>query len=367
MSSVGADARSFALAGRTGREDSGFLAGALAAYAAASRCRGETQFALRLGRLSVTLRVVGRPLADSLLPALAQLSTEPAAAPDVTFCAFDGEPPGIMSALQIHSLAPNARVKLTFPSGSLLRGLYDHATRSLSLLDIANRVGIFWTPDGATLPYWERGAPLRCLWAWCCAAHGMQLVHAGAIGRPDGGVLVAGASGSGKSTTTLAAIGSALRYAGDDYTVVDIGTPPRVLCLYSSGKLGCEHARNFSHLDRALDRVDDEAAEKKIFFVWASFPDAVIREMPLRALLFPRLTGADAPRFSPVSAAEALRLMAPSTVNQMPYSDAGDLRRMARLAAALPAFTLDLGGPIDALPAAIDLLFSRCPDSVSKS
>jgi hypothetical protein len=105
------------------------------------------------------------------------------------------------------------------------------APHKLRVLDRARGLGFYWTEDVAAIPDYEHCAPLRKLLAWWMSSRGHQVVHAAAVGRDDGGVLIAGRGGSGKSTTALACLDSDLRFAGDDCCLLLAGTaapaPPR--------------------------------------------------------------------------------------------------------------------------------------------
>ena len=89
---------------------------------------------------------------------------------------------------------------------------------------------------------------MRNILHWWAASTSGQLIHAGALGRPDGGVLLLGAGGAGKSTTTLASLGSALRIAGDDFNLVDTAEPVTVHSLYSGAKLADAARSRFPEL-----------------------------------------------------------------------------------------------------------------------
>src|SRR5690349_22946983 len=84
-------------------------------------------------------------------------------------------------------------------------GSYDRAHATLSLYDATEATGVLWARDAERMAPWEPGSPLRSLLRWVLAAHGLHLLHAAAVGTPDGrGVLLCGPGGAGKSTTALA-------------------------------------------------------------------------------------------------------------------------------------------------------------------
>lgn len=204
---------------------------------------------------------------------------------------------------------------------------------------------------------WEVATPFRKIMHWWAADRSLQLIHAAAVGDARGGVLLVGRSGSGKSTTALACLAAGLGYAGDDYCLVRPGTPPRVHGLYLSGK---SHARTADLLpglrERLLSaqRIDEG---KSIVFADEIAPSSVALGFPLVAVVVPRITGGDRSRLEPISAAESLRALAPSTVLQMPGKRAAGLARLADLVRSVPSWRLFLGkDPGTAVDVLADLL-----------
>src|SRR5436189_5670577 len=117
----------------------------------------------------------------------------------------------------------------------------------MAAFDRSTRQAWYWLVDSDAVHYWDRSTPLRQLIHWWAETKGLQVVHAGAVGASDGGVLVTGPGGSGKSTTTLACIEDGLAFAGDD-TVLVADDPPWVHSLYGSGKLEVDHVGRFPGL-----------------------------------------------------------------------------------------------------------------------
>ena len=122
----------------------------------------------------------------------------------------------------------------------------------------------------------------------------LQLMHAGAVGYADGGVLLAGKSGSGKSTTALACLASDLLFASDDYVCVATTAQPWVHSLYSTAKLVPGNLSRFPELSGKLSNPDRLTTEKAMVNVHAHFPAKVLSGFPIRAILLPRAgAGAD--------------------------------------------------------------------------
>jgi hypothetical protein len=186
----------------------------------------------------------------------------------------------------------------------------------------------------------------------------MLLLHGAAVGNLAGGVLLVGAGGSGKSTCALSSLASGLQYAGDDYVGVQLGSEPRVVSLYCSGKLEPSHARLFAHLPPASFVGDGGLEEKSVFYVGKRFPDQMCEGFPLRAIIAPRVQGS-APRIYPLPAAQALAALAPSTLLQLVPGGQQALTAMAGLLKRVPAFRLEVGGPVQTLPSALQQLLEE--------
>lgn len=230
---------------------------------------------------------------------------------------------------------------------------YQPGPNILSAFDVPAGRAWYWIADAEQLPYWDAAAPIRQLLHWWLESRGHQLVHGGAVGTRSGGVLLVGRGGSGKSTSALSAIDSELLYAGDDYVAVTLDPTPTVHSVYTSGKVEPHHLERFPRLAGLVANDDRLADEKAIVYVHRHFPDRTTRSFPLRAILLPKVTGASPPRIVPATASAALRALAPSTIFQLHPSAGAALGKMARLVHALPAFSLELGPDIEAIPAAI--------------
>lgn len=219
-----------------------------------------------------------------------------------------------------------------------------------ALTDDARR-GWFSVPDVDALPSWDYAAPYRHLLSWWLASFGVQQVHAGAVGLGDDGLLVVGRGGSGKSTVALTSLADdRLSYAGDDY--VAIGSEPggrMIYSLYSSGKVHRPNLVRLPHVAKRLanpDRMD----EKAIVFVDDAFPGRSVAALRLRAIVVPRVAGESTTRIAEISSAAALTALAPSSVFQLHPPDKHTFGRIARLTRDVPAFRLELGTDVHAIP-----------------
>ena len=238
---------------------------------------------------------------------------------------------------------------------------YPHAAPpSLSVLDVERSEAWYWVADASRIPYWEEATAIRFLLDWWLRERGIHQVHAGAVGNADGGVLIVGKSGSGKSTSTLACLESDLLYAGDDYVAVGVGPEPYVHSLYSSGKVMPDHVQRLPFLLPALSNADQVGEEKAVVYVHEQWPRAITTGFPLKALLAPRVTpGLVESRIVEISRIEGLAALAPSTVFQMHTRAKQSLASMSRLLERVPCYRLELGSHIPSIPRAIEELLAR--------
>jgi hypothetical protein len=209
----------------------------------------------------------------------------------------------------------------------------------------------FWAPGAAEMISWDWAYPFRPMLDWWLDDRGIVLAHGGAVGTADGGVLVVGPGGSGKSTTTLASIGSRLRFAGDDLVGVGADPDPHVWSLFRTGKLATHHLERFPHLAPGVVNPVRAATEKAVSYLDTS---AAIDGFPLRAVIVPRVTPGEPTALVEVSRARALAALAPSTILQAPPHRPESLRQLAAIVAGLPAYELRLGADIDAIPAVLE-------------
>lgn len=238
---------------------------------------------------------------------------------------------------------------------------YPHAAPpSLSVLDAERGEAWYWVSDAHRIPYWEEATAIRFLLDWWMRERGIHQVHAGAVGMAEGGVLMVGKSGSGKSTSTLACLESDLLYAGDDYVGVGVEPEPYVHSLYSSGKVMPDHVRRLPFLLPAVSNSDQVGEEKAVVYVHEEWPLAITSGFPLKALLAPRVTpGLVESRIVEISRLEGLAAFAPSTVFQMHTRAKQSLAAMSRLLEHVPCYRLELGSDIPSIPRAVEDLLER--------
>jgi hypothetical protein len=315
---------------------------------------------IRIGDAPVRLRFAGSALAGQLSRAFEHLASEETDEPALTIHVWDAEdsetPPPPLPTLE-----PGSPRGTTIYTGDEGRHFASRpALGQLSAYERATARAWFWCQNANELPFWEPAAPFRQIFHWWLPDRGALLVHGAAVGQATGGVLLVGAGGSGKSTCALSCLTSDLLYAGDDYVAVELEPEPRVLSLFCSGKLEPDHSTLLPHLPSPSFAGDGALEEKSVFYVAERFPERMCRGFPLRAIVAPRVQGAE-PQVQQRGPAQVLAALAPSTLLQLVPARQEALSAMAGLLGDIPAFGLDVGGPTELIPPTIERLLEGLP------
>ena len=327
-------------------------------FKSSQQVTGPVERSFRIGGYLIRLSFSGEALL-SLTRAIEHLAVEDHATPDLTICLWDSESTG-------QRMTPRPWQEDDFLARGVIQGYnteriytaFQHGSGAVSVLDKESNVAVFWAPD-ANLPYWEYGSPIRTILHWWLLSKELQLVHAAAVGNSHGGVLIGGKGGSGKSTTALACLESNLSYVGDDYTLLGLDSGPVVHSLYNSAKLNSDHVQRFPSLLPKVANPDRLDEEKALLFVHEHYPAKVATQLPVRAILLPRVTGLPETRWKRVSVAMALAALAPSTIFQLPRAGNEAFKFLAAFARQLPCFSLEVGRDLSGIPPVIERLLAE--------
>jgi len=320
-----------------------FYAAAAREYDLAAERTGVVEVDLRFADRRVRLRFAGAELADALLGALAARRDDGGGEVDATIALWEARarPAGSLPfPWPVADVGPGGLVR----GSDFSRVLAVHETYSdtVTLVDAAERAVLHRVPHCGAVPWWERAAPLRPALFWALGGEGRHLVHAGAVGDDRGGVLLAGARGSGKTTVALAALQHGLGFVADDYLLLHANEEPKAVSLYGTASISGA----------------PDAQAKTVVDVTSLMPDSLRQSLPVRAVAVPRICGGRA-RLRHLSPAEALRAWAPTTVFQMPFDDGAALASLAAVVRRVPCFALDVGDDGAELASAVEQVLEQ--------
>jgi len=346
------------------RRAAAYFEAAHRAFLAAQDAAGTAERTFAIAGYRVRLRFAGKAMIPAMTRALAHLTAPRLTPPDLTVCIWDS------SSTKTATLPPPWPVDDRAIQGLIqwsdthrFQTLLQPLNRTLDMLDHRRNTGIHWIPDAHHMPDYEAVSPLRTLLYWWMRRHSRQLVHAGAVGTANGGVLLPAKSGSGKSTTALACLTAGLLCAGDDTVLLATDARPiRAYSMYSSAALYGSHLRErFSHLVSFIEDSEPSEREKAFAFLYDRYPDQLPAFLPIRAVLVPRVSGHRDTQLSRSTAATSLRALVPSTVFSLPGAGRETFEILTKLVRPLPHYTLHLGTDLSQIPYIISDLLRTLP------
>lgn len=334
-----------------------FFTQMMQAFACAGRQTGQIERWFQIGGSTLRLSFAGHTLVERVCPALEHLACPPQASADLSVALWDSASTGVQPP------SPPWGPYDYLDRGSIrgyntdrIRTAYYVGTGVFAMLDHQARKAVYWLRAAADHPLYLTGSPLLPILHWWMEGKGRQLVHAGAVGRSDGCVLLVGRGGSGKSTSTLACLESDLLFLAEDYCLLGEGPGHVIYSLYCSAKVDANSLELLPHLRPLATGAPVDDAGKALFFLDGSYANSLARALPLAAVLLPKVSGRRDTTLRPASAIHALRALAPSTVFQLPGGGQQAFESMAALVRQAPCFVLEIGTDMAQIPIVISRL-----------
>jgi len=308
----------------------------------------------------ICLSFAGPAMMPYIMPALDHLRISHSDTASLTICLWDSHstgvsifsPPWGKDDFAQHGEIPQYNTDSIFT-------LFQPGEDTLNLLDTEKNIGIFWRRDALDIPYYTVGAPLRSMFHWWMHTCGCQVLHAAAVGNIEGGALIVGKGGSGKSTTAVSCVHSDLLYLGDDYVLARPEPVPYVFSLYNTAKLDGDQIKRFPDLSPMIMNKEHLNKEKAVVFIHRYFQQKVCKGLPLKAIIVPQITSSTDTTYSQISKAEAITALAPSTLFQMPRNREDSFKLITDIVRQLPCYRLELGSDIKKIPDCINAILSQ--------
>jgi HPr serine kinase-like protein len=299
----------------------------------------------RFARHLVRAEVFPNQLARAVLPAFGHLRTCAAAsAPVELIVSLWKGASAEVSAVQFGDYCVSADARVVGHRSADWLAMYDRAQRHL----------IAFVPSAVRLSFLARARPLKELLLLWYADDGYQPIHASMIATSAGdGVLISGATGSGKSTTALACVRAGFRFIADDCVALGkVGKDLVGFSIYSSCLV-----RSELFDDRRIPAAEpsDDVKGRVLLYASEAFPAQTCSEAPVRALLIPNIVDTAGTAVRPLPKREALRALFPSALMVDPAgaSRVDAFVALADLLESTPCYRLDLGRDLARAPRAI--------------
>lgn len=320
-------------------------------FAAVGAAVGVRRVEVELAGHAIRMDFAGPALADRLAPVFGHLSPASTRVPELTIEAWDRAGAGRAAPAppwDLTQYAPRERIRGIDPRE--LRAAYDLGAGILSLYRPNSGAGVWHAAESASLPRWVIRTPFRHLIGWWAEEIGLTFAHASVVGRDGACILLPGRSGSGKSTTALAAATHGLDFLADDICLLDT-TACTAHAPYQWAKAEADTvARLPSLAERIVGTEDGQSLVR---------PPNLVRSATVVGIALPTISGKRPTRVTPATGAEAAFALGPSTLIEGNGAGAASFARLAQLARELPAVHLHVGTDMAEVVAAVDGLVRR--------
>jgi hypothetical protein len=338
-----------------------------AAFQDATRKHDVMERHFRIVGRTLTVRFAGTVLVERLTRSLEHLAAAPAESPDLVIEVWDRASTGVpLPPPPWTGEAYTPRGDILGFNNERIRTAYNRPLGIFTMMDAGRRTAVYCSQDAGRLHYYEMGSPFRVIFHWWLGAQGYQFIHAGAVGTAsEGGVLLVGRSGAGKSTTALTCLASELSYVSEDFCLLRGGAELRVHGIYNSAKVRPDNLHRVPHLRDAVVNAGELDARKAMLFLHRSFPDKLVPDLPVRYIVMPRVSGREETTLTPALPADALAALALSTVKQLPGAGKASLDTMQEAVQRVPCCFLEAGTRMAGIPETILRLLRDGPRSMA--
>jgi len=315
----------------------------------------------KIANIIVRMQFAGTPLPDLLAPPFAHLElTAKPAQIHQTIRIWDASATGInMPAAPCGKADFTARGEFKGFHDGRFHAAYQPLSRTLSVFDSECGITVICISDVHQMPSYERAVPFRPVLGWIMPRHDCQLVHAASVGTANGGVLIVGHGGAGKSNTATGSLIDGLSFVSDDFCAVSKNPEPAVHSLYGTCRT---HENDWANLPYPKSNPEDPPAEKSLHYLQSYFPGRIVSGFPLLAMLLPRKNGIGLPNLDPAPPASAIVQMSSQSAAMLPDAGGEVLTRLSSMLRNLPTYYLNLGTTPQHIPSLIRGLIEDLTD-----
>ncbi len=319
---------------------------------ATAKMGGNIDYFYQIGGFNICLSFAGDKLINYVNPALEHLKIKSGEKTDLKICIFDSESTEInIEDWDWKNEDYRERGEIYLLNNNRIHCSNHWGAGGLNLLDKQRNLGIYWVQKSNIIPYWEITTPLRVILHNWMLTKGLQYVHSAAIGTKEGGVLLVGKGGYGKSTSALSCLDSELYYLADDYCLIN--QELMIYSLYNTGKKNADDINRLPFLSKYINNINKLEEEKAVYFLQKHFPEKMLSKCPLKAVLIPRITGEIETTITATTAIKALIALAPSTIFQLAGSGKESFEMISEVMKKSKCYYFNVGTDIKQIPEVI--------------
>lgn len=232
---------------------------------------------------------------------------------------------------------------------------YNSISNFFQIADNVNSKAIYWFENEDKIPDWERSFSFRWILHHFTEPTKYCMLHAASLGCTSGGVILPAKSGSGKSNTSLACIGTSVKYMGDDFVLIDTESLT-AYSLYNCAKIEYSRVAFFPSLASTFSNdFKNDSNTKSHIYLYPQFKNFILKSFKIKAILIPQFMGNLHTEITITNAIEGLKAMAPTTIGVLKATN-NTFKKMAHLSKRLPNYYLKTGTSLEEIPKTIESL-----------
>lgn len=200
--------------------------------------------------------------------------------------------------------------------------------------------------------YMIHGRTLPCLFSRWASANDLIMIHAAVVGYGGKGVLIAGRSGTGKTTFAVSCLARGMDFVSDDYALLSASGALTAMPLYSVVAISPDVYAEFQTLEELCIPPKWVRPDGKIQLTVPR--NSMTEALDIKAIIIPVIAGDDEPDICSTNRGSAMVHMLQSSAAQVfRERDTGLILQMAQRLSELPVYEMRMSVDLSKNPAAL--------------
>ena len=299
----------------------------------------------RFGPISLCVRHIGNTLIDTVSPAIRHALVNKINSTNGTIYTLDASALNMQKPPAIWPFATDTHQghqRIYWDMESCLALNSDESRGIWQLFNLKTGSGLYWVTNEQTLPTWEAGSPLRIFLHWLAWQEGYQLIHAAGLEWKGCGILLTGRGGSGKSTTTAAAVNAGWNTIGDDFVLLTDEKKPTASCIYDTIKLTQQSLDQITVMASNAVYIPSAPGDKARVHLSDKYRQQLAREISINMLFVLHISNTPETHILPLSKASMMNALAPTTIFMLKMGMKESFSRMTALVNQVPCYVIKM-------------------------